>query len=200
VTTRRHRTLFHRWRFLALTLLPLALGGCLAHTPEQLTTQSAAVATVPARFYTATIVALPPAAPPPGLYTLGTPALLDPADPATTYATALLQPETKGLRLLLRVDGLNAPGPPTVSYELVTTSGVFRPLADGEWDRAAPQGNSWSTAGMLVFIVPRELYTGQLDIVDYAYPQARAEFQATPGLLAPLVRRTLATFALERLP
>ncbi len=155
---------------------------------------------MPARFYTATIVALPPAAPPTGRYTLGTLALLDPADPATTYATALLQPETKGLRLLLRVDGLSAPAPPTVSYELVTASGVFRPLADGEWDRAVAQGNSWSASGTLVFIVPRELHTGQLDIVDYAYPQVRAEFQATPGPFTPLVRRTLATFALERLP
>lgn len=131
---------------------------------------------------------------------LGTVAILDPGDPANTYATALLQPETKGLRLILRVDGLSTPAPPTVSYELVTVSGIFRPLADGEWDRATTQGGGWTASGTLIFVVPRDLRTGQLAIVDYYYPQVRPELQATPGSLAPLIRRTLATIVIDRLP
>lgn len=188
------------WRSFALALLPLTLGGCLMREPAQPTSAVGAVATVPARFFTATVAALPPSAPPTGRYMLGTITTLDPTDPANTYAVALLQPETKGLRLILRVDGLPTPAPPPVSYELVTASGVFRPLADGEWDRATMQGGAWSESGTLTFVIPRELRTGQLSVVDYYYPQIQPEIQATPGSLAPLVRRTLATFALDRLP
>ena len=148
----------------------------------------------------ATVAVLPPSAPPQGRYTLSFPAGLDTADPANIYATALLQPDTKGLRLTLRVDDLSAPTLPAVNYELVTASGVFRPLADGEWNRATAQGEAWSTSGTLIFLIPRELHAGQLEIVDYYYPQVRPELQATPGPFAPLVRRILATLALDRLP
>lgn len=197
----QNRRAHHRpWHVIALVTLPLALGGCLAREPDLLASETNAVATVPTRFFTATVAALPPSAPPQGCYTLGALTGLDTADPANTYATALLQPETRGLRLTLRVDGLSTPTPPPVNYELVTTSGVFRPLADGEWDRATAQGNAWSASGTLIFLVPREVHAGQLEIVDYYYPQARPELQATPGPPTPLVRRTLATFALDRLP
>lgn len=189
-----------RWRWLALGLLPLALGGCLARTNEQVTPESSAVATAPIRLFTATTVVLPPSSPPSGRYTFGAVTILDPGDPATTYAAALLQPETKGLRLTLRADGLSTPAPPSVSYELVTGHGVFHALADGEWERAKEQGGGWSAAGTLIFVVPRDLHTGQLEIVDYYYPQARPEFQVTPGPLAPLVRRILATIMLDRIP
>jgi len=185
---------------LALCLLPFALGGCLARVDGQTAPEASAVATVPIRLFTATVAALPPSSPPAGRYTLGAVTVLDPGDPATTYGAALLQPETKGLRLTLRADGLSAPAPPPVSYELVTASGVFRPLADGEWDRATAQGGGWSAAGTLLFVVPRDLRTGQLEIVDYYYPQARPELQATPGPLAPLIRRILATIPLDRIP
>ncbi len=187
-------------RWIALGLLPLALGGCLARAPEQAQSESGAVATVPARLFTATVAALPPSSPPSGRYTLGPLATLEPGDPASLYAAALLQPETKGLSLTLQVEGLSTPAPPAVSYELVTSSGVFRPLADGEWDRAKAQGGGWTASGTLIFVVPRDLHTGQLAIVDYYYPQLRAELQATPSPLAPLIRRILATFALDPIP
>ena len=189
-----------RWRWLALCLLPLALGGCIARVNEQVAPESSAIATVPIRLFTATVAALPPSSPPPGRYTLGSVTILDPGDPATTYAAALLQPETKGLRLTMRADGLSTPAPPSVSFELVTASGVFRPLADGEWDRATAQGGGWSASGTLIFVVPHDLHTGQLEGVDYYYPQARPELQATPGSLAPLIRRILATIPLDRIP
>jgi hypothetical protein len=154
----------------------------------------------PPRFFTATVVAFPPSSPPQGRYTLGALALLDPSAPTGTYATALLQPDTKGLRLTLRADGLGTPAPSAVSYELVTASGVFHPLADGEWDRATAQGGGWTATGTLIFVIPRDLRAGRLDVVDYYYPQAHPETGPTPEPLAALVRRTLATFALDRLP
>ena len=200
MTMRDSRAGQRPWRWLALLFLPFALGGCLARVDDQAIPQSSAVATIQPRFFAATIAALPPSSPPPGRYTLGEMSILDPADPGTTYAAALLQPETKGLRLTIRADGLSAPVPPAVSYELVTASGIFRPLADGEWDRATAQGSGWSAAGTLVFIVPQSLHSGQLEIVDYYYPQMRPELQATPGSLAPLVRRIVVTIPLDRLP
>lgn len=106
------------WHVIALVTLPLALGGCLAREPEFLASETNAVATVPTRFFTATVAALPPSAPPQGRYTLGALTGLDTADPANTYATALLQPETRGLRLTLRVDGLSTPTPPPVNYRI----------------------------------------------------------------------------------
>lgn len=198
--THRHRSSLHPWRLLTVGLLPLALSGCLARVPERATPESSAIATIPARFFTATVAALPPSAPPPGRYTVGPLVVLDPGDPASTYAAALLRSETKGLRLTLRAEGLSTAAPPMVSYELVTTSGVFRPLADGEWDRATVQGGGWTASGTLIFVVPRDLRIGQLEIVDYYYPQARPELQATPGIFVPLVRRNLATFTLDHLP
>jgi hypothetical protein len=200
VATRARLTQFRFWRVIALVALPFALGGCLTHEPESLATEANPVATVPARFFTATVVALPPSAPPQGRYTLEAITSLDAADPANTYTAALLQPETKGVRLSLRVDGLPAPTLPLVSYELLTTGGVYRPLADGEWDRASPQVGGWSASGTLIFLIPRDLHAGQLAVVDYYYPQSRPDIAATPGPLAPLVRRTLATFILDHLP
>lgn len=201
MTTRGRRRAGRRLRrWLALGLLPLALGGCTARAPEGVASEPNGVATVPPRFFTATVVAFPPSSPPQGRYTLGALALLDPGDPTGTYATALLQSDTKGLRLTLRADGLGTPAPPAVSYELVTASGVFRPLADGEWDRATAQRGGWTATGTLIFVIPRDLRAGRLDIVDYYYPQAHPETGPTPEPLAALARRILATFALDRLP
>ena len=188
-----------RWRWLALLALPFALGGCLARVTDEASPAANAVATVPSHFFTATVAALPPSSPP-GRFALNAVGILDPGDPNTTYAAALLQPETKGLRLIVRADGLNAPAPPPVSYELVTASGVFRPLADGEWERATAQGDGWNATGTLLFVVPRDLRSGQLEIVDYYYPQARPELRSSHDPFAPLVRRMLATFPLGRLP
>jgi hypothetical protein len=127
-------------------------------------------------------------------------AILDPGDPANSYAVALLQPETKGLRLSLGVAGLSTSTPPAVRYELITANGVFQPLADGEWDRTSAPNGSWAASGTLIFVVPRDLHVGQLEIVDYYYPQARPELHPTTDPLSPLIRRTLATFPLERIP
>lgn len=181
-------------------LLPLALGGCLARLPDQPGAAQIGTATVPPQVFAATPIAAAPPAIPAGRYILGPITGLNTAVPTSSYAAALLDSGTKGIQIALQVADLSLPAPPPVNYELVTASGVFRPLADGEWDQAIAQGTGWTIAGTLIFVVPRDLRAGQLMIVDYYYPQARSASVPTPAPLTPLIRRTLVSFALDRLP
>lgn len=184
----------------SLLLMPIALGGCLARVPNQPDVAQSIVATVPVEVFVATPMAAAPPAIPAVRYTISTITPLSSAVPGNSYAAALLNASTKGIQITLQVNGLGAPTPPSVSYELVTDSGVFRPLADGEWGYVTAQGDHWMVAGRLVFIVPRELHRGQLVIADYYYPQMRAVTVTTPETLAPLIRRPLVRFTLDRLP
>jgi hypothetical protein len=82
----------------------------------------------------------------------------------------------------------------------VTPVGVFVALAEGEWEHAVPVGDGYSADGILLFVVPRDLRAGRLEIVDYYYPRALPVGGPLAPTPAPLVRRVLAIFALDRLP
>lgn len=177
------------------------LTGCLSRPPAGTPTLAAAIATVPSSFFVATpALALPPVAPR-GRFTLGQVAVLPVGDPRAAYAAPTLGASTKALQIALRVEGLPNSRPPDVSYELVTAGGVFVALADGEWERASADGGAYRAEGTLLFILPRDLHNGRLDIVDYYYPRLDQGTGSGPTPVAPpLVRRVLASFALDRLP
>jgi hypothetical protein len=200
IRTARPWPLRHPGRAVALLLLPLALGGCLARTASLTPVFTPAVATVPSTFLEATPAAEAPPAIPPGRYTLGQVTPLPSGDPRAGYATALLGQNAKFIQVALRVDGLRLATPPEVAYELVSPVGVFAALAAGEWEQALQTGNGYSADGVLLFVVPRDLRTARLEIVDYYYPRALPTGGIPAPTPAPLVRRVLATFTIERLP
>jgi hypothetical protein len=187
-------------RAVALLLLPLALGGCLARTPASPPARTPAVATVPGSFLEATPAVDAPPPLPPGRYTLGQVLALPGGDPRAGYAAPLLGQNAKFLQVALRIDDLRAPKPPEVAYELVSPVGVFVALASGEWERALSTGGGYSEDGVLLFVVPRDLRAARLEIVDYYYPRALAAGGAPTPTPVPLVRRVLVTFPLDHLP
>jgi hypothetical protein len=187
-------------RAIVLLLLPLALGGCLARTSSSTPARTPAVATVPGSFLEATPAVEAPPAIPPGRYTLGQVLSLPSGDPRASYAAPLLGQNARFIQVALRIDDLRLPAPPEVTYELVSPTGVFAALAAGEWERALPTGNGYSEDGVLLFVVPRDLRTARLEIVDYYYPQLLPSGGAPAPSPAPLVRRVLATFSFDRLP
>lgn len=183
-----------------LALLPLLLGGCLARTAAPTAAPVSLVATVPGSFLAATPAAEPPPALPAGRYTVGQVTALPSGDARAGYAAPILGQNAKFVQIALRIDDLRQPSPPEVAYELVTPVGVFVALAEGEWERAVPVGDGYSEDGVLLFVVPRDLRSGRLEVVDYYYPRAIVSGGATAPTPAPLVRRVLATFVLDRLP
>jgi hypothetical protein len=198
-------------RLAVLLLLPFALWGCLDHVASGVTPGQPAVATVPDAFFQATpaeCCQTPDATGPvrqPGRYTLRGVTAVAPSDPDAGYALALAGPETRVVRIALSIDDLRDPRAPDTDYELVTSAGVFPALASGEWDPVTPvtvtNATTYHQQGALLFVVPRTVESGHLDIVTYYYPQPVAvpsgSPEPTPG---PLVRQVLASFAIPSLP
>lgn len=196
----RPRPLRRVARFVVLLALPFGLGGCLAHLPATTPVATVGVATVPAVFFAATPALAPPPDPPAGRYTLGAVSALAANDPRAAYALPILGQNGRFVQIALRADELQEPQPPAVAYELVGESGVYAALAEGEWERASAKGALYTEEGILLFVVPRDLEKARLEIVDYYYPRPTTANGATPVVVPPLVRRVLATFALDRLP
>ncbi|MGN6759187.1 MAG: hypothetical protein ACTHMJ_22690 [Thermomicrobiales bacterium] len=206
------RTLLRRGsRIACLLLLPLALWGCLDHVASGVTPGQPAVATVPDAFFQATPVACcqtPEANGPvsqPGRYTLRGVTAVAQSDPAAGYALALAGPETRVVRIALSIDDLRDPRTPDTYYELVTSAGVFPALASGEWDPVTPvtvtSTTTYHQQGALLFVVPRAVVGGRLDIVAYYYPQPAPITNTAPAPTpAPLVRQVVASFAIPSLP
>ena len=194
-----------------LLLLPLALWGCLDHVASGVTPGQPVVATVPDAFFQATPAACcqtPEANGPvsqPGRYTLRGVTTVAPGDPAAGYALALAGPEARVVRIALSIDDLRDPRTPDAYYELVTSAGVFPALASGEWDPVTPvtvtNATTYHQQGALLFVVPRAIVSGRLDIVAYYYPQPVTVTDNAPAPTpAPLVRQVVASFAIPSLP
>lgn len=183
-----------------MVALPFGLGGCLAHLPGTAPTATVGVATVPASFFVATPAMVPPPDPPAGRYTVGHIVALPRDDPRAAYAAPALGQGARFVQLTLRADDLREPRPPDVEYELIGEDGVYAALAAGEWELAIANGTTYSQEGGILFVLPRELRAARLEIVDYYYPRLAPTAGPTPQALPPLVRRVLASFALDRLP
>ncbi|HEY8599923.1 MAG TPA: hypothetical protein VIL85_15910 [Thermomicrobiales bacterium] len=202
VTPRQPRPRTLRWaaRFVIVLALPCGLAGCLVHLPASTPVATVGVATVPAAFFAATPAIAPPPDPPAGRYTLGAVTALAANDPRAAYAVPVLGQNGRFVQVALRIDELQEPQPPAVAYELVGEDGVYAALADGEWERASAKGALYTQEGVLLFVVPRDLQKARLEIVDYFYPRPTTANGPTPPAVPPLVRRVLASFALDRLP
>lgn len=196
----RPRLLRRLGRGLLVLVLPCFLGGCLVRTAAPTPARSPAVATVPGGFLSATPALAPPPSAPPGRYVLGQIVALPPGDARAGFALPSIGQEARAIQIAMRIEDLREPRPPEVAYELVTPVGVFAALAEGEWERAVPVGEGYRAEGVLLFVVPRDLRSGRLEIVDYYYPRLTIPGGVATPVTPPLVRRVLATFALDRLP
>jgi hypothetical protein len=195
---RRHLLTFRRIAPLLL-LLPI-LAGCLQHVaaPNSDATP-ASIATVPSGFFVATPAPSCCPTPPapsafPGIYVLGAVEALSPGDPRAAYAAPLLGRDTKFVQIALQITNLHEPHTPPFAYELITDTGVFGALASGEWEAAVPNGTTYRQDGVLLFVVPHDLRSARLEIVDYDYPQP------APGAALTLQRTIVVAFDLSRLP
>lgn len=184
-----------RWLRYLGRLVPLlaclgALAGCLQRvTAPAAIPSTPAVATVPAAFFVATPYPRTPTSGPSAVrFILGKVEALAADDPRARYAVPLRQRDTGFVQVALRITGLDEPRTPAVAYELITEAGVFGALASGEWEAAVANGAAYDQDGVLLFVVPSDLRSGRLEIVEYAYTQTGA-----------LQRRVLATFDLPRL-
>jgi hypothetical protein len=188
------------WRIAPLLLLLPVLAACLQRVPIPAPNATpVAIATVPSGFFAATPPAscCPPASAPspfPGRYLLGAVEALPPGDERAAYAAPLLGNDTKLIQITLQITNLRDPHTPPFAYELVTGAGVFGALASGEWEAAAPAGDSYRQDGVLLFIVPRDLREARLEIVEYAYPRP------APGVALALRRTVIAGFDLPPFP
>lgn len=202
--------LAHCARAGVLLLLPLALGACLQRVPSSPVVGSPVAATVPPAFFEATPAACCRTAVAgaerviPGRYTLREVATVPTDDPRAAWAAPAVGRGAKIVLATVSAAGLRQPITPDLAYELVTDEGVFAALAGGEWDAPAPAGGSPATYrqdGALLFVVPRAVRAGRLDIVEYYYPFVAA---SGAGVLAPtpvpLARRLIASFAIDRIP
>jgi hypothetical protein len=206
------RALLRRGSLIALLLfLPLALGGCLDHIASGSPPGQPVVATVPDAFFQATPVAccqtptVSGRVRQPGRYALRGITVVTQSDPDAGYALALAGPATRVVRIALSIDDLRDPRTPDTYYELVTAEGVFPALASGEWDPVTPAPDANATTyrqqGALLFVVPRAVVSGRLDIVAYFYPPPAAVPSGSPvPTPAPLVRQVIASFAIAQLP
>ncbi|MFN8513523.1 MAG: hypothetical protein U0841_13220 [Chloroflexia bacterium] len=182
-----------------LFLLP-ALTACLQRVAVPATNATpASVATVPSGFFAATPAPSCCPTPPapstfPGLYLLGAVEALPPGDPRAAYAAPLLSRDTKFVQIALQITNLREPHTPSFAYELITDDGVFGALASGEWDAAVPNGTTYRQDGVLLFVVPRDLRSARLEIVDYNYPLP------SPGAALTLQRTIVVAFELPRFP
>lgn len=195
---RRHLTCIRRSAPLLL-LLP-ALTACLQRVPVPAPNATpASVATIPAGFFAATPAPSCCPTPPapstfPGLYLLGAVEALPPGDPRAAYAAPLLSRDTKFVQIALQITNLREPHTPSFSYELITDNGVFGALASGEWESTVPNGATYRQDGVLLFVVPRDLRSARLEIVDYSYPPP------SPGAALALQRTIIVAFELPRFP
>jgi hypothetical protein len=154
------RQLTRCWQIAPLLILLPALTACLQRVmvPAPDATPLA-VATVPRGFFIATPLpsCCPSSAAPssfPGHYILGTVEALTPGDERAAYAAPLLGNDTRFIQITLQITNLREPHTPPFVYELVTETGVFGALANGEWEAAVPTNTTYRQDGVLLFVVP----------------------------------------------